>query len=134
MTETRGLPDCPPATDEPAALVQVSPADRPAAATLAQAEVLHAMAPPDTAAALSPASVAGTAGLFHPSPEAIAACRANPEAMAALDAGDPERFARAMGVDQPGEAYLAAAAGKGGVFDRQGAANRPPPASGRPKG
>jgi hypothetical protein len=48
---------------------------------------------------------------FIPSPEAIAACRANPEAMAALDAGDHERFARAMGVGRPSEAYLAAARG-----------------------
>jgi hypothetical protein len=29
--------------------------------------------------------------------------------MAALEANDFERFARAMGVDKPGEAYLAAA-------------------------
>jgi hypothetical protein len=49
---------------------------------------------------------------FIPSPEAIAACRANPEAMAALDRGDFERFARAMGIDQPSEAYLAAASAK----------------------
>jgi len=40
-----------------------------------------------------------TRGL-QPSPEQIDACRANPEAMEALEAGDAERFARAMGVDQ----------------------------------
>lgn len=54
---------------------------------------------------------------FRPSPETIAACRANPEAMAALEAGDPERFARAMGVDMPREDFLAAAAEPGSPFD-----------------
>ncbi len=54
---------------------------------------------------------------FRPSPETIAACRANPEAMAALEAGDPERFARAMGVDMPREDFLAAAAEPGTPFD-----------------
>jgi hypothetical protein len=47
---------------------------------------------------------------FPPSEEDIAACRANPEAMAALKANDFARFARAMGVAQPSEAYLKAAA------------------------
>jgi hypothetical protein len=60
------------------------------------------------------------------SPEEIAACRANPEAMAALDAGDPLRFARAMGIDMPTEAYLAAAAAEGSVFNRQSRTTRPP--------
>jgi hypothetical protein len=46
---------------------------------------------------------------FQPSPEQIDACRANPEAMAALEAGDAERFARAMGVDQS-ESWPATAA------------------------
>jgi hypothetical protein len=59
------------------------------------------------------------------SPEEIAACRANPEAMAALDAGDPVRFARAMGIDMPSEAYLTAAAAEGSVFNRQSTATRP---------
>jgi hypothetical protein len=58
---------------------------------------------------------------FHSSPETIAACRANPEAMEALEAGDVERFARAMGVDMPTEAYLAAAASQGIVQDREAA-------------
>jgi hypothetical protein len=42
---------------------------------------------------------------YKPSAAAIAACRANPEAMAALDAGDPLGFARAMGIDVPAEEY-----------------------------
>jgi hypothetical protein len=46
---------------------------------------------------------------FSPSQEAIDACIANPEAMAALEACDPERFARAMGIDQPSTSYIAAA-------------------------
>lgn len=60
-----------------------------------------------------------------PSPEAIAACEANPEAMAALNAGDPARFARAMGVE-PSEGYLAAASVQMAAFNRQPAAVRPP--------
>ena len=48
---------------------------------------------------------------FTPTPEQIAACRANPEAMAALRTGNYARFARAMGVeDEPSEDYLTAAA------------------------
>jgi hypothetical protein len=62
-----------------------------------------------------------TAVDFHPSPETIAACRANPEAMEALEAGDVERFARAMGVDMPTEAYLAAAASQGIVVGQEAA-------------
>jgi hypothetical protein len=54
---------------------------------------------------------------YRPSAETIAACRANPEAMAALEAGDPERFARAMGVDKPGVEFIAAAAAAGSPFD-----------------
>jgi hypothetical protein len=57
--------------------------------------------------------------LFHPSPEVIAACRANPEAMAALEAGDPEAFARAMGLDMPNEESLAAATCTGTLLERQ---------------
>ena len=60
-----------------------------------------------------------------PSPEAIAACEANPEAMAALNAGDPARFARAMCVE-PSEGYLAAASVQMAAFNRQPAAVRPP--------
>jgi hypothetical protein len=54
--------------------------------------------------------------VFTPSAAAIAACQANPEAMAALDAGDPERFARALGLDQPDEGFLAAATAPGSPF------------------
>jgi hypothetical protein len=57
--------------------------------------------------------------VFHPSAEAIAACRANPEAMAALDAGDSGRFARARGIDMPAEAFLDAAPAQGSVFYRR---------------
>ena len=64
--------------------------------------------------------------VYQPSPEVIAACRANPEAMAALNAGDAERFARAMGIDNPSEAYLAAAARPGSPFDRQASGSRTP--------
>jgi hypothetical protein len=47
--------------------------------------------------------------VFTPSQEAIDACVVSPEAMAALDAGDPVRFARAMGIKEPGTADVAAA-------------------------
>ncbi len=60
----------------------------------------------------------GSPIVFTPSPEAIAACRANRAAMEALEAGDAEGFARAMGIDQPSEPYLAASTGPNGVFDR----------------
>jgi hypothetical protein len=60
---------------------------------------------------------------YRPSPEAIAMCRANPAAMAALEAGDPEAFARALGVDQPSDAYVAAATGQMGPVDRRRSAN-----------
>jgi hypothetical protein len=59
------------------------------------------------------------------SPQAVAACAANPEAMEALKAGDPARFARAMGVRQPSEAYLAAASAQMAGFNPQPAADRP---------
>jgi hypothetical protein len=51
------------------------------------------------------------------SPEAIAACAANPEAMVALQSGDPVGFARAMGIEHPCEAFLTAANTKGSPFD-----------------
>jgi len=57
--------------------------------------------------------------VFTPSAAAIAACKANPEAMAALEAGDPERFARALGLDQPSEGFLAAAAAPGSPFSKE---------------
>jgi hypothetical protein len=48
--------------------------------------------------------------LRHQTPSGIAACLANPEAMAAIAAADPLRFAHSQGVKNPSEAYLAAAA------------------------
>ncbi len=65
--------------------------------------------PEPTLAATDP--IDGTTIIFHPSAAVVAECRANPEAMAALDAGDPERFASAMGIDMP--------AGTDPVADRQ---------------
>jgi hypothetical protein len=62
-----------------------------------------------------------TAPVALPPASAIAACQANPEAMAALDAGDPARFARALGLE-PSAAFLAAATAPGGPFDRSTAA------------
>jgi hypothetical protein len=90
---------------------------------IAEAEVADRVRrhqPESTPPAASPRQPAQT-----PGPEAIAACQANPEAMAALEAGDPARFARAMGVNQPSDAYLAAAAAQMAGFNRQPAAARP---------
>lgn len=64
---------------------------------------------------------------FHPSPAMVEACQNNPEAMAALAAGDPARFARALGISNPDEAFLAAAAAPGSPFDP--ASNGPWPAA-----
>ncbi len=61
-----------------------------------------------------------TRSTYRPSPEVIAACRANPDAVAALDAGDAAAFARAMGIRVPCEGFLAAAAAPGSAFDRDG--------------
>jgi hypothetical protein len=73
----------------------------------------------------------GSASIGGPSASAIADCQANPEAMAALDAGDPARFARALGLE-PNAAFLAAATAPGGPFDR--AAAGPPAATRTPVG
>jgi hypothetical protein len=61
------------------------------------------------------------AAIYHPTMELLAACRANPEAMSALATGDAAAFAHAMGVDEPSEAFLAAANTPGSPFDRQAA-------------
>jgi hypothetical protein len=70
---------------------------------------------------------------YHPSPEQIAACQANPEAMAALATGDAGRFARAMGVQHPSEAYLAAAAGLGLPVERPMVRAQPAPSQTNPQ-
>jgi len=53
----------------------------------------------------------------RPSPAMLAECQTNPEAMAALAAGDPERFAKALGIAIPAEAFLEAANSPGSPFD-----------------
>jgi hypothetical protein len=55
------------------------------------------------------------------SPEAYAECLANPEAMAALDAGDPERFAKALGIKEPLDGYVEAAGRQMAELNRQAA-------------
>jgi len=61
--------------------------------------------------------------VFKPSQEAIDACIASPEAMAALDAGDPVRFARAMGIEEPCEAYITAATEQMSAWSGKGVKN-----------
>jgi hypothetical protein len=81
-------------------------------------------------AATGKAPAGAASAVRFPSPEAIAACLANPEAMAALDAGDPARFAAALGVEQPSDAYLAAASDQMAVFSRLATVSRVHPANG----
>jgi hypothetical protein len=103
---------------EEAARVETEAEDRAEPST-AEAAVHGARAPAATAMPVrmappigpTPSEVEETLATFVPSAAQIAACRANPEAMAALETGDAERFARALGIDQPSEAYLEAAAG-----------------------
>jgi hypothetical protein len=54
---------------------------------------------------------------YHPSAAMLAECQANPEAVAALAAGDPARFAKALGIAIPDEAFLEAANTPGSPFD-----------------
>jgi hypothetical protein len=54
---------------------------------------------------------------YRPSPALVGECQANAEAMAALAAGDPEGFAKALGIAVPSEAFLEAANAKGSPFD-----------------
>jgi hypothetical protein len=84
---------------------------------------------------VAPASppLANGSARYRPSPEQIAACQANPEAMAALAAGDAGRFARAMGVQHPSEAYLAAAAGLGLAVARPMERAQPAPSQTNPQ-
>ena len=108
----KDVPDCVP--------MDVAAADAPVDALADVAVEGSEAAMPVEANALSKPE---TSVPLAPTAAAIAACRANPEAMAALDAGDPERFARAMGIEQPSEAFLEAATAPGGPFDRSVPAN-----------
>jgi len=104
--------------DEPAAL----PEETLAETDIADRVQRHAA----EAAARKPATVPeeNNARPSYPSPEAMAACKANPAALAAIEAGDAESFARAMGIAEPSKAFLAAAADKGSVFEQQAVRNR----------
>ncbi|HEX3996847.1 MAG TPA: hypothetical protein VHX39_37235 [Acetobacteraceae bacterium] len=53
----------------------------------------------------------------RPTTETTAAHRITPAAAAALEAGNAEAFARAMGIEKPSEAFLAAANAPGSPFD-----------------
>jgi hypothetical protein len=72
---------------------------------------------------------------YHPSPAMLAECQANPEAMAALAAGDPAGFAKALGIAIPDEAFLEAANTAGSPFDPEATGPWPAnPVSGRRTG
>jgi hypothetical protein len=110
-----------------AAPIQTPALETPAGATPTWVASVQtpAAAARDVAAQSKPAAVAPPDAemvVFYPTvPEAMAACQVNPEAMAALEAGDAAGFARAMGVEQPSEGFLAAAATPGSPFDREAA-------------
>jgi hypothetical protein len=110
-TDARDVPM--PAADGPPAAVRAEVAPTPAAEPRdvpVQGESKPVAVPP-----------AGTINFYPSIPEAIAACKVNPEAMAALEAGDAAGFARAMGVEQPSDGFLTAAATPGSPFDREAA-------------
>jgi hypothetical protein len=62
---------------------------------------------------------AGPRPVSFSSPESIAECLANPEALAALAAADPRQFALKMGGAHPDGAYLKAASAQMTEFNRQ---------------
>ena len=130
VREPDPVADVPPRTTlAPAAQAQDAPSQDSPAKAVQSVEVAapHVVAETPATVIQSEATAVNIAksGLQHrPLAEAIAACRASPEAMSALDAGDAARFARAMGVAMPNEAFLSAAARKGSPFDRHGASAR----------
>jgi hypothetical protein len=75
-------------------------------------------ASPASASSSAPSSSPGNGAAQRPD-----AITASPEAMAALDAADPVRFAHAMGVAEPSEAYVAAATVQMADFKRQADGN-----------
>jgi hypothetical protein len=79
----------------------------------------EAVAPAPPSPAVAKAREVTVLSTLRPSADQVAACRANPAAMAALDAGDAEGFARALGIARPNPAYLDAAA-SGGMFQVNG--------------
>ncbi len=119
-----------------------SPMDEPLDETVAPSRDIPeevTISAPEDIAADDPAAVDEAAECVDnlvpsiPTAAMIAACRANPEAMAALDAGDPEAFARAMGIENPSEAFLEAATAPGGPFDVTVPAHRRPLVSRLPR-
>jgi hypothetical protein len=98
------VPEAPPPS---AATHEVPPRPTPDAVSSAAQEELDRLAEHDPEATME----------NHLSPAMLAACQANPEAMAALTAGDPGRFAKALGITIPAEAFLEAASTPGSPFD-----------------
>jgi hypothetical protein len=113
MRNAQGRRDAPAAEDQDQAMA--APPDA-ASTTEGPAWTPEGDAAADAPDARPPAEPRATRR-FTPTPEAVAACLANKAAMAALNAGDAAGFARAMGVELPNEAYLAAAAMPGSPFD-----------------
>jgi hypothetical protein len=116
-TEPRQPPPVAPRLNR-AARRQAARAESRAAATASRAAPNPAGVMPPPAAQTEPGTVLPEVGLYSPSPEAMAACNANPEAMAALRSGDASGFARAMGIAHPCEGFLAAANSEGSPFDK----------------
>jgi hypothetical protein len=134
----RDAPEPPPVTDAPAAPVESAARpvsagpNRAARRQAARAETRAAAAaragsrqtgpvPPCAPRNASPQAAhhPESTNFHQPAREAVATCRANPAAITALAAGDPDRFARALGIDRPSAAFLAAAKSPGSPFDPQ---------------
>jgi len=137
----RAAPEAPPVSDvatataEPAVRPVMPEMNRAARRQAARAE-MRAAATASRAASRSPGQLPpgatrtaspptahrpGETVISQPAYEAVAKCQANPKAMTALTAGDPAGFARALGIDSPSEAFLAAATAPGSPFDPQAA-------------
>jgi hypothetical protein len=82
---------------------------------------MAAVQPPPVAPAGSAPAVSGLdapAAVNRPTAAAVAAGSVNPAAAAtAIQAGDAAGFARALGIEQPSPAFLAAANAAGSPFD-----------------
>ena|ERR1700722_11439039 len=103
----------PSAAETQAVEVPAAPVETPDIIAEILTELASAEAGPLSQADAAPGAIPGEI------PGAIDTGWLNAEAMAAMAAGDAAGFARAMGVAEPSEAFLAAAAAPGSPFDLQ---------------
>jgi hypothetical protein len=124
------LPPVPAAVEEPTVPVaaQAAASDVPE-----QMVAMPSSSADQTGPESMPSALGKFAAVYRPAAAAIAASRGNPAAAAALKAGDAVGFARAMGIEQPSAAFLAAANAAGSPFDRKAAGPWPASAQDKPK-